>query len=210
MVETKKKLFNNSMNRSMTLGPMSCGVLHNEGSNNNDIDPNSPGTGGSDRSLDNFNEEEEEDDELPHRPGQRRISANESANNSSSQQSEALGIGNGPRPWHTMTRITSVQHVRQRGGILPGDEFHHGHVPNFLSEEETFWLLVVVMNDELYKLRELFGGDMAGLHEVLYIAEKLFAAVFAQVVETFGGGEYICFHVCDSVVVDGVYEHVSF
>ena len=51
---------------------------------------------------------------------------------------------------------------------------------------------------------------MAGLHGVLYIAEKLFAAVFAQVVETFGGREYICFHVCDSVVVDGVYEHVSF
>lgn len=43
----------------------------------------------------------------------------------------------------------------------------------FLSEEEAFWLLVVVMNEEPYKLRELFGEDMAGTHEVLYIAEKL-------------------------------------
>ena len=45
----------------------------------------------------------------------------------------------------------------------------------FLSEEEAFWLLVVVMNEEPYKLRELFGEDMAGTHEVLYIAEKLLA-----------------------------------
>jgi predicted 2-oxoglutarate/Fe(II)-dependent dioxygenase YbiX len=43
----------------------------------------------------------------------------------------------------------------------------------FLSEEESFWLLVIVMNEEPYKLRELFGEDMAGTHEVLYIAEKL-------------------------------------
>jgi hypothetical protein len=31
------------------------------------------------------------------------------------------------------------------------------------------------MNDELYKLRDLFGEDMAGAHEVLFIAEKLLA-----------------------------------
>ena len=43
----------------------------------------------------------------------------------------------------------------------------------FLSEEEAFWLLVVVMNEEPYMLRELFGEDMSGTHEVLYIAEKL-------------------------------------
>jgi hypothetical protein len=29
------------------------------------------------------------------------------------------------------------------------------------------------MNEEPYKLREMFGEDMAGTHEVLYIAEKL-------------------------------------
>ncbi len=43
----------------------------------------------------------------------------------------------------------------------------------FLSEEEAFWLLVVVMNEEPYSLRELFGEDMSGTHEVLFIAEKL-------------------------------------
>ncbi|KAL7450289.1 hypothetical protein ACHAWC_002234, partial [Mediolabrus comicus] len=43
----------------------------------------------------------------------------------------------------------------------------------FLSEEEAFWLLVVVMNEEPYSLRELFGDDMSGTHEVLFIAEKL-------------------------------------
>ena len=42
-----------------------------------------------------------------------------------------------------------------------------------LSEEESFWLLVVVMNEEPYSLRELFGEDMSGTHEVLFIAEKL-------------------------------------
>lgn len=31
----------------------------------------------------------------------------------------------------------------------------------------------VIMNDEPYKLREIFSRDMAGTHEVLYIADKL-------------------------------------
>jgi hypothetical protein len=46
-------------------------------------------------------------------------------------------------------------------------ESPHAHV-----KAEAFWLLVVVMNEEPYKLREIFGEDMAGTHE-LYIAEKL-------------------------------------
>lgn len=41
------------------------------------------------------------------------------------------------------------------------------------SEEEAFWLLVVVMNEEPYKLRELYGEDMSGTKEVLFIADKL-------------------------------------
>lgn len=41
------------------------------------------------------------------------------------------------------------------------------------SEEEAFWLLVVVMNEEPYKLRELYGKDMSGTKEVLFIADKL-------------------------------------
>ncbi|KAK1746834.1 TBC domain-containing protein [Skeletonema marinoi] len=38
---------------------------------------------------------------------------------------------------------------------------------SFLSEEEAFWLLVVVMNEEPYNLRELFSEDMSGTHEML-------------------------------------------
>ncbi|EED89192.1 RabGAP, partial [Thalassiosira pseudonana CCMP1335] len=58
-------------------------------------------------------------------------------------------------------------------GYCQGMNFIAAMFLTFLSEEEAFWLLVVVMNEEPYKLRELFGEDMAGTHEVLYIAEKL-------------------------------------
>jgi len=51
---------------------------------------------------------------------------------------------------------------------------------SFLSEEEAFWLLVVVMNEEPYNLRELFSEDMSGTHEMLYIAEKLMKQFFPK------------------------------
>ena len=59
----------------------------------------------------------------------------------------------------------------------------------FLSEEEAFWLLVVVMNNKPYKLRELFAEDMRGTLELLYIAEKLikqFVPKLAKHLETEG------------------------
>lgn len=51
---------------------------------------------------------------------------------------------------------------------------------SFLSEEEAFWLLVVVMNEEPYKLRNLFSEDMSGTQEILYIAEKLMKQFFPK------------------------------
>ena len=42
-----------------------------------------------------------------------------------------------------------------------------------LPEEEAFWLLVVVMNEEPWRLRDLFNKDMSGTLETLYIAEHL-------------------------------------
>eukprot|EP00804_Cyclotella_cryptica_P029325 CCRYP_018034-RC/>CCRYP_018034-RC protein AED:0.08 eAED:0.08 QI:753/0.75/0.6/1/0.5/0.2/5/0/609 len=58
-------------------------------------------------------------------------------------------------------------------GYCQGMNFIAGMLLTFLSEEESFWLLVVIMNDEPYKLREIFNREMAGTHEVLYIADKL-------------------------------------
>ncbi|KAL3784709.1 hypothetical protein HJC23_007718 [Cyclotella cryptica] len=58
-------------------------------------------------------------------------------------------------------------------GYCQGMNFIAGMLLTFLSEEVSFWLLVVIMNDEPYKLREIFNREMAGTHEVLYIADKL-------------------------------------
>ena len=51
---------------------------------------------------------------------------------------------------------------------------------SIVSEEEAFWLLVVVMNEEPYNLRELFLEDMSGTHEILFIAEKLIKQFFPK------------------------------
>jgi hypothetical protein len=58
-------------------------------------------------------------------------------------------------------------------GYCQGMNFIAAMFLMFLSEEESFWLLVVVMNEEPYSLRELFGENMSGAREVLFIAEKL-------------------------------------
>mmetsp|Transcript_26759 Transcript_26759/g.41975 ORF Transcript_26759/g.41975 Transcript_26759/m.41975 type:complete len:355 (+) Transcript_26759:1-1065(+) len=50
----------------------------------------------------------------------------------------------------------------------------------FLSEEEAFWLMVVVMNEQPFTLRQLFLEDMSGTHEMLYIAEKLMKQFFPK------------------------------
>ncbi|KAL7464132.1 hypothetical protein ACHAXS_004465 [Conticribra weissflogii] len=40
------------------------------------------------------------------------------------------------------------------------------------DEEESFWMLVSVMNSEPYNLRSMFQRDMAGTQEALYVAER--------------------------------------
>ena len=58
-------------------------------------------------------------------------------------------------------------------GYCQGMNFIVAMFLTFLSEEESFWLLVIVMNEEPYMLRALFGEDMSGTHEILFIADKL-------------------------------------
>jgi hypothetical protein len=58
-------------------------------------------------------------------------------------------------------------------GYCQGMNFIVAMFLTFLTEEESFWLLVIVMNEEPYMLRALYGEDMSGTHEILYIADKL-------------------------------------
>ncbi|KAL7552692.1 hypothetical protein ACHAWF_015922 [Thalassiosira exigua] len=134
-------------------------------------------------SLDIFGEEEEDDEnddgagEGDEDPGPlrgragRRASAGSARSGVSSK--EALGMGAGQDALRRVLRAYGVYDGEV--GYCQGMNFIAAMFLTFLSEEEAFWLLVVVMNEEPYKLRELFGEDMAGTHEVLYIAEKLLA-----------------------------------
>ena len=86
-------------------------------------------------------------------------------------QPEAFGMGHGQSSLRRVLRAYSMYDTDV--GYCQGMNFIAAMFLTFLTEEESFWLLVVVMNEEPYKLREMFGEDMAGTHEVLYIAEKL-------------------------------------
>ena len=70
-------------------------------------------------------------------------------------------------------------------GYCQGMNFITGMMLTFLTEEETFWLLVVVMNEEPFKLREIFSKDMVGTHEILYIADKLVTSYLPELQEHF-------------------------
>jgi hypothetical protein len=117
-----------------------------------------------DKSLDILGEEKG-DDEVNTKGG-KSLSQN-------SLSGEALGIGQGQDSLRRILRAYSMYDTDV--GYCQGMNFIAAMLLTFLSEEEAFWLLVVVMNEEPYKLREMFGEDMAGTHEVLYIAEKLLA-----------------------------------
>lgn len=115
-------------------------------------------------SVDIFDREEDDDE------------VNTKGGNSQSRNAlsgEALGIGQGQDSLRRILRAYSMYDTDV--GYCQGMNFIAAMFLTFLSEEEAFWLLVVVMNEEPYKLREMFGEDMAGTHEVLYIAEKLLA-----------------------------------
>jgi len=86
---------------------------------------------------------------------------------------EELRMGQGQSSLRRVLRAYSMYDTDV--GYCQGMNFIAAMFLTFLTEEESFWLLVVVMNEEPYKLREMFGEDMAGTHEVLYIAEKLIA-----------------------------------
>jgi len=58
-------------------------------------------------------------------------------------------------------------------GYCQGMNFIAAMFLTFLSEEESFWLLVAVMNDEPYSMRNLFAEDMAGVKETLFVADKI-------------------------------------
>lgn len=58
-------------------------------------------------------------------------------------------------------------------GYCQGMNFIAAMFLTFLPEEESFWLLVAIMNDDPYRMRELFTKDMSGSLETLFVADKL-------------------------------------
>jgi len=58
-------------------------------------------------------------------------------------------------------------------GYCQGMNFIAAMFLTFLPEEESFWMLVAVMNEEPYDMRNMFLESMAGAHKALYIVDKL-------------------------------------
>eukprot|EP00980_Cylindrotheca_fusiformis_P023433 scaffold10476_cov142-Cylindrotheca_fusiformis.AAC.8 len=58
-------------------------------------------------------------------------------------------------------------------GYCQGMNFIAGMFLTLMTEEEAFWVLVGVMNDEPCQMRGLFKEGMAVTHKVLHVAEKL-------------------------------------
>ena len=164
VVEAKKRMFNESMAQMMSSGG---GLDHLDElpgipeQKRRSTTTESDG-GRSEGSLDIY-DQAERDEEID------RMLSTQSTNT----KSEALGIGEGQGALRRVLRAYSLYDTEV--GYCQGMNFIAAMFLTFLSEEEAFYLLVVVMNEEPYKLRELFGEDMAGTHEVLYIAEKLMA-----------------------------------
>ena len=102
---------------------------------------------------------------------------------SSVPPSEGLGMGHGQ---DALRRVLHAYSAYDREvGYCQGMNFIAAMFLTFLTEEEAFWLLVVVMNEEPYELRELFRPDMAGTREVLYISEKLLAQFLPRLARCF-------------------------
>ena len=144
-VSEKKKLFDDMIGRSLDM--TACGLLKTVNSEDGGNDNN-----GKDASK-------------------ALTGSNTDQSSLSGQSGSTEGYGAGQAALRRILRAYSV--YDSEVGYCQGMNFIAAMFLTFLSEEESFWLLVIVMNEEPYKLRELFGEDMAGTHEVLYIAEKL-------------------------------------
>jgi hypothetical protein len=70
-------------------------------------------------------------------------------------------------------------------GYCQGMNFIAAMFLTFLSEEESLWLLAAVMKEEPYAMRDLFVTDMAGVHETLYVSEKLFQKFLPRLMQHF-------------------------
>jgi hypothetical protein len=160
-VEAKMKTFNESM--QVLMSRMNCDEISgNHDTNNKDLDSSLH----SEKSFDIFGEEADD--------GKVNTQGGSSQSRKSSSV-EALEIGQG-KGQDSLRRVLRAYCMYDADvGYCQGMNFITAMFLTFLSEEEAFWLLVVVMNEEPYKLRDMFGEDMAGTHEILYIAEKLMA-----------------------------------
>lgn len=58
-------------------------------------------------------------------------------------------------------------------GYCQGMNFIAAMFLTFLPEEESFWFLVAIMNDDPYNMREMFTRDMSGSLETLFVADRL-------------------------------------
>lgn len=58
-------------------------------------------------------------------------------------------------------------------GYCQGMNFIAAMFLTFLPEEESFWFLVAIMNDDPYSMREMFTKDMSGSLETLFVADRL-------------------------------------
>mmetsp|Transcript_18422 Transcript_18422/g.25976 ORF Transcript_18422/g.25976 Transcript_18422/m.25976 type:complete len:610 (+) Transcript_18422:384-2213(+) len=79
--------------------------------------------------------------------------------------------GGGQAALRRVLRAYSMHDVEV--GYCQGMNFIAAMFLTFMSEEESFWLLVAVMNDPPCRMRGMFGTDMQATHQVLHVADKL-------------------------------------
>ena len=74
----------------------------------------------------------------------------------------------------SLRRVLKAYSVYDREvGYCQGMNFIAGMFLTIMPEEEAFWLLVSVMNEQPCRMRGLFGEGMKETHLVLHVAEKL-------------------------------------
>lgn len=91
------------------------------------------------------------------------------------------GEGYGKKALRRILRAYSV--YDSEVGYCQGMNFIAAMFLTFLPEEESFWMLVVVMNEDPFKLRDLFTQELTGTHEVLYIADSLISKFLPELYE---------------------------